>query len=311
MNPVTSLNVLHVAKKDDLFICHFKDNNWGARVVRIDDRDQEMEIRGNTEFVVDTLRLHVVVRKDFLVSYTFSDTNETMLAGEYTAIKESLTGKASYRDEETNIYHFNDLEDEVNYIRFSRRQVKSNYETIVSLEDVRVEWLGEIIDSGNPYIKPMATFGTKELDTFYTYFRASAMIDQTKEFFSSRGLVVDVPIHSDVRFLKYNDSYPFSTDTHKKLVGEGYVSRISLEEARRRFDSDTKELNAFLSRFLATQNGVNIPIDYMFIADKMRKMGSSLSKIEAKTKSYSHLNNLQTTFRELDKWLTERSVGKV
>ena len=118
---------------------------------------------------------------------------EKYTPSQYASVYDELTSKGSYDEDEG--WSFDDVEDQVNHIRFKRSWKRCTKSVTTISEPVEVAIEKSRIDTGCKWVQPLWLVGSDITDPLCIYSRRSAMIFVVKETFADLGMVHDGDCH--------------------------------------------------------------------------------------------------------------------
>ena len=165
---------------------------------------------------------------------------EKYTPSQYASAYDELTSKGSYDEDEG--WSFDDVEDQVNHIRFKRSWKRCTKSVTTISEPVEVAIEKSRIDTGCKWVQPLWLVGSDITDPLCIYRRKTAMIFVVKETLAELGMVHDGDCHysktNDKKVYGYRDgsSLRFWTAFNKFAFNDKHWAVVSGDRIKGRMD---------------------------------------------------------------------------
>jgi hypothetical protein len=171
----------------------------------------------------------------------------TITDEEWTATNNKLTSKGEWREDLEN-YSFEDIDDEVAYLRF-RRTWKQSYKFVQNISDpIKVTVEKTVYDTGNEFIKSCLSIGKSS--KLFTYNRVQAHKSLLKDAMgrlgvpygdrtNNNGARYTNSSHSGIRYAQFCNNYLFSDDMKGSDSSTG-----TLEDVAKWYNSDKRKIES-------------------------------------------------------------------
>ncbi len=252
------------------------------------------------------------------ISHYENSQGKVLTVDEWDAENKRLSSKGYPDDYSPYNTLFIELEDEFEYRKF-RKEWNAKYTTQVTWLDVELQWSFVKIETGNPFITSLfcTTEFTKDDSLLYIYNRLDAINFIISECFES------------LNFTFKEDASPASSSKEKvwgrnslRSTGNvvafgtylfdrsfpchdsvGVIQRGTLDQCQALYEKDKRMYeNHIKSRYAMMFDDKEISkVSAGKILNKLERISSSLSNVQAKTGSYSILQNQTKELRELIK----------
>jgi len=266
-----------------------------------------------------------------VTSYIFTDRYESasgdvLTCDEHSNMLYDLKSKGYY-DEDESYYVFDNIEDEVKYIRFCRKWTPIDISKTIVGDPIPVAVKKTQMSTGNEFVIPCWQLGGKFDDPVCVYSRMSAMIDVVKKTFAELGLkhdgdcdykstkdkkVYGYKNDTNLRYWKAFGTYIFS-EKHWALRGSQTITG-DMKTLLTRYETERKRMREELiaqynSQFGSFSENEAVRILHLFRED-VKNIVTRISSLSVMSKSRSPHHTLQQDALELQRKLDAVLCGE-